>query len=81
FIPQAIETAKHFHAENPDDPKFIWTTGAWLIWDHLNSRSGPEVADQRFGACHVLPAGFQALGGLLAFGNLEWSLAVHMRSP
>ncbi|NKL79710.1 DUF5054 domain-containing protein [Rhizobium leguminosarum] len=44
FIPQAIETAKHFHAENPDEPKFIWTTGAWLIWDHLNSRSAGEVA-------------------------------------
>ncbi|TAZ84623.1 DUF5054 domain-containing protein [Rhizobium ruizarguesonis] len=44
FIPQAIETGRHFHAENPDEPKFIWTTGAWLIWDHLNSRSGPEVA-------------------------------------
>ncbi|MGZ2381180.1 DUF5054 domain-containing protein [Rhizobium leguminosarum] len=44
FIPQAIETAKHFHGENPDEPKFIWTTGAWLIWDHLNSRSAGEVA-------------------------------------
>ncbi|QJX06165.1 MULTISPECIES: DUF5054 domain-containing protein [Rhizobium] len=44
FIPQAIETGKHFHAENPDEPKFIWTTGAWLIWDHLNSRSAGEVA-------------------------------------
>ncbi|MGO8034205.1 hypothetical protein ACC712_38675, partial [Rhizobium ruizarguesonis] len=33
FIQQAIETAKHFHAENPEEPKFIWTTGAWLIWD------------------------------------------------
>ncbi|TAY99807.1 DUF5054 domain-containing protein [Rhizobium leguminosarum] len=44
FIPQAIETGKHFHAENPDEPKFIWTSGAWLIWDHLNSRSAGEVA-------------------------------------
>ncbi|MFS2176723.1 DUF5054 domain-containing protein [Rhizobium pisi] len=44
FIPQAIETARHFHAENPDVPKFIWTTGAWLIWDHLNSRSAGDVA-------------------------------------
>ncbi|KKZ86227.1 hypothetical protein RPHASCH2410_CH18345 [Rhizobium phaseoli Ch24-10] len=42
---------------------------------------GNEGADQRFGTCHVLPAGFEAFGGLLAFGNLEWSLAVHMRSP
>lgn len=44
FIPQAIETGAHFYAENPDEPKFIWTTGAWLIWDHLNSRSSAEVA-------------------------------------
>jgi hypothetical protein len=27
----------------PDEPRFIWTTGAWLIWDHLNSRSPTEV--------------------------------------
>jgi Domain of unknown function (DUF5054)/Glycosyl hydrolases family 38 N-terminal domain len=44
FIPQAIETGAHFYAENPEEPKFVWTTGAWLIWDHLNSRSAPEVA-------------------------------------
>lgn len=44
FIPQAIETGAHFYAENPEEPKFIWTTGAWLIWDHLNSRSPAEVA-------------------------------------
>ena len=35
FIPQAIDTGEHFFAENPDRPAFIWTTGAWLIWDHL----------------------------------------------
>ncbi|MGE6781874.1 DUF5054 domain-containing protein [Ensifer adhaerens] len=44
FIPQAIETGAHFFNENPDDPLFVWTTGAWLIWDHLNSRSKDEVA-------------------------------------
>ncbi len=44
FIPQAIETGAHFYAENREEPKFIWTTGAWLIWDHLNSRSPAEVA-------------------------------------
>ncbi len=43
FIPQAIETGAHFFAENPNEPRFIWTTGAWLIWDHLNSRSPAEV--------------------------------------
>lgn len=39
FIPQAIATGEHFHAENPDEPSFIWTTGAWLIWDHLETGS------------------------------------------
>lgn len=43
FIPQAIETGEHFHAEDPAHPKFIWTTGAWLIWDHLNSQPAERV--------------------------------------
>ena len=43
FIPQAIETGEHFFAEDPNNPKFIWTTGAWLIWDHLNSQSPDRV--------------------------------------
>ncbi len=43
FIPQAIETGEHFFAEDPNTPKFIWTTGAWLIWDHLNSQSPDRV--------------------------------------
>jgi hypothetical protein len=37
FIPQALATGEHFHAENPDEPAFVWTTGAWLIWDHLKA--------------------------------------------
>src|SRR5690606_36632182 len=44
FIPQAIATGEHFHAECPDNPKFIWTTGAWLIWDHLETRSREQAA-------------------------------------
>lgn len=43
FIPQAIATGEHFFAENPEDPAFIWTTGAWLIWDHLNSADPDKV--------------------------------------
>lgn len=43
FIPQAIKTAEHFYAENSQDPAFIWTTGAWLIWDHLNSQDADKV--------------------------------------
>ncbi|MHB1108966.1 MAG: DUF5054 domain-containing protein [Devosia sp.] len=44
FIPQAIETAEHFRRENPERPAFIWTTGAWLIWDHLNSQRPEAVS-------------------------------------
>ncbi|HTN62153.1 MAG TPA: DUF5054 domain-containing protein, partial [Devosia sp.] len=44
FIPQALRTAEHFYAENPAAPAFIWTTGAWLIWDHLNSQDAARVA-------------------------------------
>ncbi|WP_375451442.1 DUF5054 domain-containing protein [uncultured Devosia sp.] len=44
FIPQALATAEHFYAENPAAPAFIWTTGAWLIWDHLDSQDADKVA-------------------------------------
>ncbi len=43
FIPQAIATAEHFYREKPEAPQFIWTTGAWLIWDHLQSQSAEKV--------------------------------------
>lgn len=44
FIPQAIDTGEHFFAEDAENPRFIWTTGAWLIHDHLATRSKDEVA-------------------------------------
>ncbi|MBD8067158.1 DUF5054 domain-containing protein [Devosia sp. PTR5] len=43
FIPQAIATGEHFFFENPHDSQFIWTTGAWLIWDHLTSQPPERV--------------------------------------
>jgi hypothetical protein len=43
FIPQAIDTGEHFLAENPADPAFVWTTGAWLIWDHLATQDADKV--------------------------------------
>lgn len=43
FIPQAIETGAHFFREDSAAPKFIWTTGAWLIWDHLKTQSPEKV--------------------------------------
>jgi hypothetical protein len=44
FIPQALETGEHFFAEDPKVQKFIWTTGAWLIFDHLATQSKEKVA-------------------------------------
>lgn len=44
FIPQALHTAEHFFGENPEEPKFIWTTGAWLIADYLASASAEDAA-------------------------------------
>lgn len=61
FIPQAIATGEHFYAESPEQPAFIWTTGAWLIWDHLNSQSPERVKrleraiERRLIAWHALP--------------------------
>ena len=43
FIPQAIETGEHFFREDPAHPRFIWTTGAWLIWDHLEGADAAGV--------------------------------------
>jgi hypothetical protein len=43
FIPQAIATGEHFFAENRERPAFIWTTGAWLIWDHLHTQDAERV--------------------------------------
>ncbi|KKB08923.1 DUF5054 domain-containing protein [Devosia chinhatensis] len=43
FIPQALSTGEHFFNEDPEAPAFVWTTGAWLIWDHLNSQDAEKV--------------------------------------
>ncbi|MCX5480522.1 DUF5054 domain-containing protein [Kaistia geumhonensis] len=43
FIPQAIATGEHFHREAPETPAFIWTTGAWLIFDHLETQPLEKV--------------------------------------
>ena len=30
--------------KNSERPLFVWTTGAWLIWDYLNARPAADVA-------------------------------------
>ena len=43
YIPMALDTGEHFLAENPAVPAFVWTTGSWLIWDHLNTQPADKV--------------------------------------
>ncbi|WP_395675907.1 DUF5054 domain-containing protein [Inquilinus sp.] len=43
FIPRAIDTGEHFFAEDPAQRMFVWTTGAWLIWDHLETQPRNKV--------------------------------------
>lgn len=43
FIPRAIDTGEHFFAEDPAQRMFVWTTGAWLIWDHLETQPRDKV--------------------------------------
>ncbi|MFV2003166.1 MAG: DUF5054 domain-containing protein, partial [Paracoccaceae bacterium] len=44
FIPMALDTGEHFLREGGQQPQFIWTTGSWLVWDHLNTQSPDKVA-------------------------------------
>ncbi len=61
FFPMAIRTGEHLWHENPERPQFIWTTGAWLIHDHLEigtpeQRRALEVAIERgLISWHALP--------------------------
>jgi hypothetical protein len=71
FIPQAIATGTHFYNENPDAPAFIWTTGAWLIWDHLNSQDAERVRSLE-----------QAIErGLIAWHGLPFTTHTELMTP
>ncbi|MFT3792500.1 MAG: DUF5054 domain-containing protein [Rudaea sp.] len=43
FIPGAIDTGEHLLREDPRQRLFVWTTGAWLIRDHLETQSPERV--------------------------------------
>ncbi|SMY07299.1 DUF5054 domain-containing protein [Flavimaricola marinus] len=43
YIPMALDTGEHFLKEDPDEPAFRWSTGSWLIWDHLNTQPAEKV--------------------------------------
>ena len=71
FIPQAIATGEHFFRENPEAPAFIWTTGAWLIWDHLQSQDSGKVRRLE-----------QAIErGLIAWHGLPFTTHTELMSP
>ena len=42
FIPKALDLSEKLHAENAQE-KYVWTTGAWLIWKYLHTASSKEV--------------------------------------
>lgn len=42
FIPKALDVSEKLYAENAKE-KYVWTTGAWLIWKYLCTASPEEV--------------------------------------
>lgn len=42
FIPKALDLSERLYAENAKE-KYVWTTGAWLIWKYLHTASPSEV--------------------------------------
>lgn len=42
FIPKALDVSDKLRAENTSE-KYVWTTGAWLIWKYLHTASPQEV--------------------------------------
>lgn len=42
FIPKALDLSEKLHSEKTKE-KYVWTTGAWLIWKYLHTASPKEV--------------------------------------
>lgn len=42
FIPKALDLSEKLDAEKAKE-KYVWTTGAWLIWKYLHTASPQEV--------------------------------------
>lgn len=42
FIPKALDLSEKLNAEKAKE-KYVWTTGAWLVWKYLHSASPREV--------------------------------------
>lgn len=42
FIPKALDVSERLRAENASE-RYVWTTGAWLIWKYLHTASPKDV--------------------------------------
>ena len=43
FIPKAIQVSEQLEADGSGD-RYVWTTGAWLVWKYLETASPADVA-------------------------------------
>lgn len=65
YIPQAVELALELNDE-VGKPKFIWTTGSYLIWQYLKSQSQDKVKklieaiEKGYISWHALPVTFHS---------------------
>lgn len=68
FIPKALDVSEKLRAENASE-KYVWTTGAWLIWKYLHTASPKEV--ERPGS------GYPAWGYCLELSALYRRVGIH----
>jgi len=57
FIPKALDLSERLHAENAKE-KYVWTTGAWLIWKYLHTAS---------------PEGVERMEAAIRRGDIVWN--------
>lgn len=43
FIPKALDLSENLQAENAPE-KYVWTTGAWIIWKYMQTAPAHDVA-------------------------------------
>ena len=43
FIPKALDLSEKLQAENAPE-KYVWTTGAWIIWKYMQTAPAHDVA-------------------------------------
>ena len=71
FIPMALDTGENFLKEDAAQPMFVWTTGSWLIWDHLETQPAAKV--------ERLERGIRA--GIIRWHALPFTTHTELMSP